>query len=298
MHAIILAQDFESYSTKRLADGLQFRGHQVTLVSPLHCTLRIDGESSAVVCAGQALPAADLVLPRCASLTSFGLTVVRHFEAAVALQLQMAGARCVNDPQAKLLAHDKFLSLQVLDAAGIPVPASYLTWDSDALDEIVGDRLGTPLVLKTVQGTWGVGVMRADSPVAARSTFETLHSMNQVVLAQRYVAEAAGQDVRAMVVGQRVVGAFRRTAPPGEFRANIHRGAEPEMVRLPAEVQALAVAATRALGLELAGVDLLETSGGPLLIEINPSPGWKQIERLSDTDVAGAIVSYLEDTAR
>lgn len=294
MHAIVLAQLFDTYSTKRLADALRARGHTVQMAAPVDCTICIGGPASGVAYKGIALTGAQLVLPRCASFTQFGLTVVRSFETAVATQLQLAGALCVNNPQAKLVAHDKLISAQVLSAAGVPVPATYLAWDPSTLDQIIDQHLGTPVVLKTVQGTWGMGVMRADSRESARSIFETLRTTERMVIVQRYVAEAGGRDVRAMVVGDEVVGAFRRTAPPGEFRANIHRGAEPEMVQLAPGQQAMAVAAAQALSLELAGVDLLETADGPLVLEVNPSPGWKQIERLSDIDVAGRVATYLE----
>lgn len=290
---VILAQDFDSYSTRRLADVLTARGHQVTLVSPLDCLIRLDADGSEVLHESGSLQGADLALLRCASFRTFGRTVVRTLEASIAMQLQLTGTRCVNAPRAKLLAHDKFLSLQVLHHAGLPVPTTVLSWDTRQLEQVIGQDLGVPLVLKTNEGTWGVGVMRAESLVAALSVIETLQGMDRIVLAQEYVSEAAGQDIRAIVVGNEVVGAFRRTARPGEFRSNIHRGATPELVRLAPEYQQVAVAATHTLGLELAGVDLLETEAGPLVLEVNPAPGWQQIERLSDVDVAARVVDYL-----
>lgn len=294
MHTILLAQDFTAYSTNRLAAALETRGHQVQRVMPTQCSIRVDGLRSDVFHEGHSLLGADLVLLRCVAFSAFGLNVVRLFETAVATQLLLSGSRCVNEPLAKQLAQDKFFSLQALDRAGIPVPASWLTWSPESLERIAADHLGTPLVLKAMQGSWGVGVMRADSIPSARSIFETIGGLQRAVIAQRYVHEAGRRDLRAIVLGDQVVGAFRRAAAAGEFRANIHRGAQPEIVTLDSAYQAAAVQATHCLGLALAGVDLLETPDGPLVLEVNPTPGWQQIERLSDLDVAGQVVRYLE----
>lgn len=293
MQTLILAQDRAAYSTRRLAEALLARGHAVQTANPLECAVRIAGPIAEVLWQDRPLTGIDLVLLRCTAFNPHGLAVVQPLEQAVARQWALAGARCVNDPAAKHLANDKFASLQVLAAAGLPVPETLLTWNPASLAQAIEERLGLPVILKTIQGTWGVGVMRADSLASAHSIFETMGGLERPLLAQRYIAEAAGRDIRAIVVGQEVISAFRRTAPAGEFRANIHRGAEPEMVELPADYTEAAIGAARALGLDLAGVDLLETAAGPLVLEVNPSPGWKQIERLTDIDVAGRIVEYV-----
>lgn len=304
MRIAILAQDFEAYSTCRLAEVLSRRGHDLTLVSPTDCTVHMgqagpeEAGGAGVWHRGQSLRGTELVLLRCVAATTPGLSVIRPLETSIALQLGLTGARCVNQPQAKQLAQDKFLSLQVLSQAGVPVPDTFLTWSPEQLEAVVRQHLGTPVVLKTLQGTWGVGVMRADSVASARAIFETLGGMERLVMAQRYIPEAARQDIRAIVVGQEVLGAFRRRTPPDEFRANIHRGGSAEMVDLPAGYAKMAVAAAQALGLDLAGVDLVETEAGPLVLEVNATPGWKQIERLSDIDATGRIAAFVEELAR
>ncbi len=286
----------ENYSIQRLRQAFEARGDTFDMVNPLDCSVVV-GENSKpqVVYQDEELTGYDLVLPRVASFTDFGIQVVRVMETAVASNLMMSGSVSVNHPLAKFRAHNKFFTIQALAGAGVPVPSTVLTWDSDYIAQLVGQDWGVPIILKMLEGTWGMGVMRADSLEAAVSTFEALQGTGRLLTAQRYIRESAGRDIRVIVVGDQVIGAVRRIAPEGEFRANIHRGAISEAIDLAKEDQDLALRAARALELEIAGVDMLETDQGLQVIEVNPAPGFKAIEESLGIDAAGPIARYLAD---
>ncbi|MEA3336494.1 MAG: RimK family alpha-L-glutamate ligase [Chloroflexota bacterium] len=294
MHVLILNQVFETYGTERLVQALKARKHTVKLLRPLDCTVHVGDVGGGVIYEGQRVDDADAVLLRCAAYTRYGLTIVRTFESAVATQLESAGLICINQPQAKLHAHDKFLSMQLLQRAGIPIPLSVLTWDPASLEQAVSEYLDTPVILKTRQGSLGIGVMRADTVESALAIHDTMRTVERILIAQQYLVEGDGQDIRVIVLGNEVLGAFRRTARPGEFRANIHRGGTAEIIELPEGYAQMAVRAAKALELDLAGVDIIETERGPVVLEVNPSAGWQQLEKHSDIDVATRIVAYLE----
>jgi len=296
MKVIILAQK-DSYALQRLANVITSRHHDLKIISPIDCTVRTDGAHAEVIYYNQPL-SADVVLLRCIAYTWHGVTIMRAFETYVANQLKLNGAVCINDPEAKLRAHDKFLTVQVLNNAGIPVPPTFLTWDETNVESIAHNHLGFPLILKMTEGTWGVGVTKADSLESARSIFDTIKGMARVFTLQKYEAEAKGQDIRVFVLGKKVIGAIRRTAQANDFRSNIHQGGKAESVILPSGYSDIAIRATDVMGLDMAGVDMLETSEGPKVIEVNPSPGFESIESATDVDVATQIVQYLEQKVK
>ncbi len=244
---------------------------------------------------GKPLPLPDVALLRVTAHTAFGASLGRAAEYHLATQLQLQGVYCVNEPEAKRRAANKLLSLQVLSQAGLPVPPTALTWDAENIEWLARDFLGEPLVLKANDRTWGQGVTLADDAEAAFAALKRAREEHSVMLAQQYIAEAAGQDIRVFVVGGEVAGAMRRRARPGDFRANAHLGGSAEGISaLPKAYTRLALAAAKALRLDIAGVDLLESAAGPLILEVNSSPGLKMIESVTGKDIAGQVVGWAE----
>lgn len=294
MDVLILAKKFDTYSTRRFVHVLQERNHRVRLLSPLDCTLKLDGDAAEVISSGANIPIPDVALLRSTAHTEFGVTVGRALETYLGMHLKIRGAICLNDPGAKFRASSKFLALQILTQAGIPVPPTFLTWDAANIEWIARDYLGTPLVVKMNEGTWGMGVELAEDIKTARSVMQKAGEMKRIALAQKYIREAQEQDIRVFVVGGRVIGAMRRISRADDFRSNIHQGGQAERIDLPKEYAELAIAAAGALDLEIAGVDILETETGPLILEANPSPGLEQIEAATNIDIATQIVEYVE----
>lgn len=261
------------------------------MINPLECQLVVDGKQSRILVAGQELPHYDAILPRIgASVTEYGLAVVKHFEAL--------GMYPVNNSWAIAESRNKMRCLQVLTEAGLLVPPTVLTRSRRGLESAVRSVKGLPVILKVLQGTQGVGVMLLHTPIALGSVLDTLRGLDQDVIIQQFLAEAAGRDYRAFVVGNRVVAAMMRTAPEGEFRSNIHRGGEGRLVKLSKEFEKAAVAAAQVLGLEIAGVDLMDSSSGPMILEVNSSPGFEGIERATGLNIAGTIVRHIRQSAQ
>jgi ribosomal protein S6--L-glutamate ligase len=237
------------------------------------------------------IPHYDAVLPRIgASITEYGLGVVQQFE--------MLGMFTVNTAQAIANSRDKMRSLQILTQEGLQVPATVLTRSARGLPMAVDAARGMPVVLKVLQGTQGVGVMLVHTPISLGSVLDTLRSLDQDVLIQQFIAEGMGRDYRAFVVGNKVVAAMMRTAPEGDFRSNIHRGGEGRLVKLPKPFQEAAIRAVKAVGLQIAGVDLMETHSGPTVLEVNSSPGFEGIEKATGLNIAGAILKHIAQVAR
>ncbi len=285
----VLSRKASLYSTTRLVEAATDRGHDVRVVDYLRCYMEITSRKPAVLLLGERLQF-DAVIPRiAASYTFYGTAVVRQFE--------MMGVFPTNESQAIARARDKLRALQLLARAGVGLPTTgfaHFTKDVDGLIEIVG---GAPLVVKLLEGTQGVGVVLAETKSAAESVIGAFRQLDANILVQQFVKETGGTDIRAFVVGRRVVAAMERRAAPGEFRANLHRGGIAHAVRLSSEERAAAVAAARTLGLNVCGVDLLRSSDGPVVIEVNSSPGLEGIEKASHVDVAGAIIEYIEKRA-
>lgn len=290
MRFLLLSRQRWLYSTRRFREVARQRGHQLEIADPLECALELSPDGPRLLVQGQPLKDIDAALPRIgASLPGQGVAVVSHLEAM--------GVPVLNASVAIRRARDKLLALQVLAMSGIHVPRTVLARAASQVDlalEIVG---GPPVVLKLLQGTQGVGVILAETRAAVSSTLDALWALGQDVLLQEYVVESAGRDVRVLVVGGRIVAAMRRQARNGEWRSNIHRGGAGTRIELDPTYVATAIAAARAIGLDVAGVDLLEGRDGPRVIEVNASPGFEGLERVCGVDVASAIFDQAESIA-
>jgi ribosomal protein S6--L-glutamate ligase len=287
MRILVLSRNASLYSTSRIVLAARARGHEVNVIDPLDFQIVVSRRRPALYLSGAQLPRTDVVIPRIgASITNYGLAVVRQFD--------MMGVPVLNTAVAIARSRDKLRALQLLTRRNIDVPITVCARSPTGLDtalELVG---GCPAIVKLQQGTQGIGTMIAETPQAVGSLLETLWAMGQDIVLQEYVHESKGRDVRAIVVGSRVVAVMRRTAKAGEFRSNLHRGGLGLKVKLDRRYSAAAVSASRAMGLEIAGVDMLEGASGPKILEINSSPGLEGIERASGVDVATAIVMHAE----
>lgn len=290
MQLVVLSRQRHLYSTRRFREVVRRRGHGLQILDPLACTLSIDGRRAGVLYGGREVVDVDCVVPRIgAALMGHSVAVVSHFESM--------GVPVVNRAEAIARARDKLLALQLLAARGVDVPRTVLARDPAELDralELVG---GPPVVLKLLQGTQGVGVILAESRAAAAATLDTLWGLGQQILIQEFVGESRGRDVRALVVEGRVIAAMRRQAAVGEWRSNLHRGGSGEQVELQPVYVEMALEAARIVGLDVAGVDLLESREGPRVMEVNASPGFEGLERVTGRDVAGAIIDLAERIA-
>jgi len=287
---LILSRNPALYSTARQVEAAQQRGYEVEVIDYLRCHMRITTNTPQVVFLGRSLEEFDAVVPRIgATHTFYGTAVVRQF--------QEAGVYTVNTSAAISRSRDKLRSLQILAGAGIDMPATgfgHATRDVDGLLETVG---GAPLVVKLLEGTQGKGVVLAETRKSAESVIGAFRQLDANFIVQKFIAEAGGSDIRAFVVGNRVVAAMMRTAPPGEFRSNVHQGGTVQNIKLTPKERGLALRAARAMGLNVAGVDLIRSDDGPLLLEINSSPGLQGIEAASGVDVAGEIIEFIAENA-
>lgn len=286
MRVGVLSRRSTIYSTGRLVEAATQRGHEAAVVDYLRCYMDITSKRPRVLFAGEELHF-DAIVPRIgATYTFYGTAVVRQFE--------MMRVLTANESQAIARARDKLRSLQLLSRAGLPLPVTSFAHsirDIGGLLEIVGKP---PYIIKLLEGTQGVGVVLAETRKAAESVIAAFRLLDANILVQRFIEEARGNDVRVFVVGGKVVAAMERVAAEGEFRANLHRGGTAHPVELTSEEIDSSIAATHTLGLDVAGVDLLRSDEGPLIIEVNASPGLEGIERASGVDVAGAIIEFLE----
>ncbi len=286
MKLAILSRSPRIYSTQRLKTAAQERGHSVRVLDTLRFSIDLAGDEPDLQYRGKQLSHYDAVLPRIgASITFYGMAVVRQFE-------QM-DVYTPNTSNGIANSRDKLRAIQILSRHNIGIPATTFVRDrADVLPAI--ERVGgSPVVIKLLEGTQGIGVILAPDVKVAEAVIETLQSTRQNVLIQRFVAESKGQDIRAFVVGDRVVAAMRRKASGDEFRSNLHRGGTSEVVHLDPEFERVAVQSAQIMGLRVAGVDMLESEDGPLVMEVNSSPGLEGIETATDLDIAGAIVDYI-----
>jgi ribosomal protein S6--L-glutamate ligase len=287
MRLLVLSRNANLYSTSRLVLAARARGHEVMVADPLHFQVVISRGRPAMFLGDKLLPPVDLVLPRIgASITNYGLAVVRQFD--------MMGIPVLNNAIAIARSRDKLRAMQLLTKKDIDVPKTVCARAPDSVDAALDFIGGTPAIIKLHQGTQGIGTMIADTPQAATSLLETLWAMGQDIILQEYISESKGRDFRALVVGGRVIAAMRRQAKKGEFRSNLHRGGRSARIELPKEYRLAAIAAANVMGLEVAGVDMLQGRDGPKILEINSSPGLEGIERTSGIDVAGAIIAHAE----
>jgi len=290
MKLAILSRNRGLHSIQRLLTEARRAGIQCDVINPLDCQLIVEDGSNQIQVGGAPLPRYDAVLPRIgASITEYGLAVVRQFETL--------GMRVINSSQAIADSRDKMRCLQILSGAGIRVPTTLLARSQRGLRTAL-DRLGgMPVVLKLLQGTQGVGVMIVHSPVSLGSVVDTLLGLERDVLLQEFIREGAGRDYRVFVVGNEVVATMLRTAPEGEFRTNIHRGGQGHPIELPREIKKLAVRTAQILGLDIAGVDLMIDRSGPLILEVNSSPGFEGIEKATRLNIAGAMMKHIAKKA-
>ncbi len=287
MRIAILSRQPDLYSTQALVEAGQKRGHDVRVMDTLQFDLCIRRRKPELFYQGEPVGPLDAVIPRVgASITFYGLAVVRQFE--------MMGVYCLNESQAIARSRDKLRTLQLLCRHDVGMPPTVFTRQADHVHDCMERLHGPPVVVKLLQGTQGIGVVLAETERAASSVIEAFHGLDQNILIQKFIKEAKGSDIRALVVGRKVVGAMRRQAVAGEFRSNLHRGGSATKVRLPAEYRKTALAAARVLGLRLAGVDMLESKEGPMIMEVNSSPGLEGIEKATGADVAGAVIEHLE----
>jgi ribosomal protein S6--L-glutamate ligase len=290
MNIGILSRDSKLYSTQRLKETGEKRGHKVEIIDHMKCVLVIEKKNPMVWYNGRRLDYFDAIIPRIgASVTFYGAAVVRQFE--------MMKVFTAVESQALIRSRDKLRSLQILSRAGLGLPKTIFmdySRDTEGVIEAVG---GAPVVIKLLEGTQGLGVVLAENKKAAQSVIEAFHGVKARIIVQEFIKEAKGADIRAFVVNGEVVGAMKRQARDGEFRSNLHRGGHAEVVKLDRHQKHAAVEAAKRMGLGVAGVDMLSSKRGPLIIEVNSSPGLEGIEHATKVDIAGKIYKYIEENA-
>lgn len=274
-----------------MVEAAKQRGHKVEVIDPLKCTIIIEKKNPSIVFKGRYLDNIDAVIPRIgASITFYGAAVVRQFE--------MMKVFTSVESQALMRSRDKLRSLQILSRAGLGLPKTVFTNFSRDIDATIKAVGGVPLIIKLLEGTQGLGVILAETKSAATSVIEAFHGSKTRIILQEFIKEAKGCDIRAFVVNGKVVGAMKRQALPGEFRSNLHRGGTSTVIKLSREEEKTAVAAATKLGLGVAGVDMLQSVRGPLILEVNSSPGLRGIEAATGIDIAGKIIKYIEEKAK
>lgn len=291
MKIALLSRNSNLYSTRRLKEAAEERGHDARVIDYLRCVMDITSHKPAVRYAGQELEGYDAIIPRIgATHTFYGTAVVRQFE--------MMNVFPTNESQGISRSRDKLRSLQLLSRNGIGLPVTgfaHSTKDIDGLIDLVG---GAPLIVKLIEGTQGVGVVLAETKKAAESVIAAFRQLDANILVQEFIKEAKGADIRAFVVGGRVVASMRRQGAPGEFRSNLHQGGYAEKIKLTPEERSTAVRAAKTMGLNVCGVDLLRSNHGPVVMEVNSSPGLEGIEDTTGIDVAGKVIEFIEKNAR
>jgi ribosomal protein S6--L-glutamate ligase len=286
----ILSRKAELYSTSRLVEAAQKRGHQVSVINPLRCYMNITSHHPAIHYKGDKLEGFDAIIPRIgASITFYGTAVVRQFE--------MMGVFCVNESVAISRSRDKLRSMQLLARKGIGLPVTGFAHSTKYTDDLIALVGGAPLVVKMIEGTQGVGVVLAETKKAAQSVIQAFRSLKANILVQEFIKESSGRDIRCWIIGDKVVASMLRQGPEGEFRSNLHRGGRAEMVRITPEERSTAVRAAKIMGLRVCGVDMLRSNHGPVVMEVNSSPGLEGIEKATGKDVAGQVIAYIEKHA-
>ena len=291
MKIAILSRNRRLYSTRRLVEACQQRGHDVRVVDVLRCYMNIVPHHPEIHYRGQKLEGFDAVIPRIgASVTFYGAAVVRQFE--------MQGVYSLNESVAITRSRDKLRAHQLLARKGIGMPVTGFAHAPDDTDDLVNLVGGAPVVVKLTEGTQGRGIVLCETDKAASSVIEAFRDLDAYFLVQEFVEEAKGADIRCFVIGGRVVAAMLRQAKPGEFRSNLHRGGSAVKVKITPEERSTAVRAAKIMGLSVAGVDILRSRNGPVVMEVNSSPGLEGIESVSGVDIASRIVEYIEKNAR
>lgn len=291
MRIAILSRNKKLYSTRRLVEACKARGHEVDVIDTLHCYMDITSSRPAVRVKGKELPKYDAIIPRIgASITFYGTSVVRQFE--------MMGTFSINESVAIGRSRDKLRSMQLLARKGVGLPRTGFARQPDEVKDLIKNVGGAPVVIKLLEGTQGIGVVLGETAKAAESIIEAFMGLDANILVQEFIKEAGGADIRCLVVGGKVVAAMKRQAQEGEFRSNLHRGGKAEIVKLTKAERETAVKAAKTMGLNVCGVDILQASSGPVVMEVNSSPGLEGIETATGLDVAGMVVEFIEKNAR
>ena len=287
MKIAILSRDPKLYSTRRLIEAAEMRGHEVIVLDALRCYMNITSLNPTIHYRGQVIKDVDAVIPRIgASITFYGTAVLRQFE--------MMNVFPLNESVAITRSRDKLRSTQLLARKGIGLPVTGFANNPDDIEDLIAEVGGAPLVIKLLEGTQGIGVVLAETHKAAESVIQAFMGLNANIMVQEYIKEAGGSDIRCFVVDGKVVAAMKRQAAEGEFRSNLHRGGTASLVRLTPEERSTAVRAASIMGLNVCGVDLLRSNHGPVVMEVNSSPGLEGIEVASCKDIAGLIIGFIE----
>ncbi|MCE8028121.1 30S ribosomal protein S6--L-glutamate ligase [Halomonas daqingensis] len=290
MHIALLSRNRNLYSTRRLVEAAEQRGHKVRVIDTLRCYMSIAAHHPSIHYKGQEIERFDAVIPRIgASVTFYGCAVLRQFE--------MMGTYVLNDSVAITRSRDKLRSLQLLSRKGLGLPITGFAHSPDDIPDLITMVKGAPLVIKLLEGTQGIGVVLAETNQAAESVIQAFMGMKANIMVQEYIKEARGADIRCFVIGDKVVASMKRQAAEGEFRSNLHRGGTASLIRITPEERSTAIRAAKAMGLRVAGVDLLRANHGPVIMEVNSSPGLQGIETATGKDIAGLIIEHIEKNA-
>jgi len=288
MNIVILSTNRELYSTKRLVEAAEKRGHTIKVMNHTRCYVVMDGSSLDVYYGDHVITNVDAIIPRIgASVTFYGSSIVRQFE--------MKHVFTTVSSLALVRSRDKLRAMQIMAKHGVGIPRTAFAKRPDNIQYLIKEVGGPPLVVKLLEGTQGLGVVLAETKNAAKSVIEAFYGLNANILVQQFIKEAKGADIRAFVIGGKVVAAYKRQGKEGEFRSNLHRGGQGEPIKLKKSEREMAIKAARALGLDIAGVDMLQSERGPLVLEVNSSPGLEGVERVTGVDVATKIIEYIED---
>ena len=291
MKIAMMARNPDLYSHRRLKEAAEQRGHELDIINTLRCYMNIASRRPAIYYNGEKLQHYDAVIPRIgASVTYYGLAVLRQFE--------VMGVYPLNESVAIGRSRDKLRSLQILSREGIGLPVTTFAHDPKQTEEVLELAGGAPLVIKLLEGTQGIGVVLADSDRSAKSVIEAFRGAKVNILVQEFIKEAGGTDIRALVVGGKVVAAMQRKGAEDDFRSNLHRGGSAQMIKISPEERATALRSAKAMGLNVCGVDMLRSNHGPVVMEVNSSPGLEGVERATGIDVAGKVIELLEKQAK
>jgi len=291
MRMAMLARNPNLYSHKRLVEAAVQRGHEMDIFNTLRCYMNITSHRPEVKYDGKVLSGYDVVVPRIgASVTYYGLAVLRQFE--------MMGVYPMNESVAIGRSRDKLRSMQILSRDGIGLPVTAFAHDPNQTEEVINAVGGTPVIIKLIEGTQGIGVVLGETLQSAKSVIEAFRGANVNILVQEFIKEAGSTDIRALVVGGKVIAAMKRTGAEGEFRSNLHRGGSANSIKITPEERSTAVRAADILGLNVCGVDMLRANHGPVVMEVNSSPGLEGVEKATGIDVAGKIIEFIEKNAK
>ena len=292
MHIAILSREPKNYSTSRLVEAAEQRGHEVRVINPMNCYMNITSHRPQVFYRdGEKLDGYDAIIPRLGiSATFYGASVLRQFE--------VMGVYSVNESVAIVRSRDKLRSLQLMARKGIGMPVTAFANSPDAIDHVLQMVGGPPVIIKLIEGTQGLGVVLADTRSAAESVIQAFQGLKANILVQEFIKESDGADIRCLVVGDKVVASMMRKGREGEFRSNVHRGGPSKVIKITPEERSTAIRAAKVMGLNVAGVDILRSNHGPLVMEVNSSPGLQGIETSTEKDIAGNIIDFIEKDAK